>query len=337
MEEHWTYEDQEQGVLKPVHGILLFLLVMVSFYTVIAWAQMKWGMVGLALTESYLLLLSLGGALLLKVPLKKVFPLQKPKWRKLFATLLMWVSAYFAVIPLTMLVAYFFPQQMFSVSGGLNDFIASVPVAAGIFISCVMPGICEEALHRGFILKSFQSQIKSRWILVLLMGILFGLFHGSVWRFLPTALLGGVLTYVMLETENLLYPALFHFVNNLLPSLLSGFSQSGQSAQEVSQIMMENGLPLSFLGIYIAMGCVAPFGFYTAAYLLRKGELGKEQKYLASTKILVLLVVLTVSLIIAGMAVFFWGLLRDGLFIGASTDPSVENWLLQAATRLIFS
>lgn len=337
MEEHWTYEDQEQGVLKPVHGILLFLLVMVSFYTVIAWAQMKWGMVGLALTESYLLLLSLGGALLLKVPLKKVFPLQKPKWRKLFATLLMWVSAYFAVIPLTMLVAYFFPQQMFSVSGGLNDFIASVPVAAGIFISCVMPGICEEALHRGFILKSFQSRIKSRWILVLLMGILFGLFHGSVWRFLPTALLGGVLTYVMLETENLLYPALFHFVNNLLPSLLSGFSQSGQSAQEVSQIMMENGLPLSFLGIYIAMGCVAPFGFYTAAYLLRKGELGKEQKYLASTKILVLLVVLTVGLIIAGMAVFFWGLLRDGLFIGASTDPSVENWLLQAATRLIFS
>lgn len=337
MEEHWTYEDQEQGVLKPVHGILLFLLVMVSFYTVIAWAQMKWGMVGLALTESYLLLLSLGGALLLKVPLKKVFPLQKPKWRKLFATLLMWVSAYFAVIPLTMLVAYFFPQQMFSVSGGLNDFIASVPVAAGIFISCVMPGICEEALHRGFILKSFQSRIKSRWILVLLMGILFGLFHGSVWRFLPTALLGGVLTYVMLETENLLYPALFHFVNNLLPSLLSGFSQSGQSAQEVSQIMMENGLPLSFLGVYIAMGCVAPFGFYTAAYLLRKGELGKEQKYLASTKILVLLVVLTVGLIIAGMAVFFWGLLRDGLFIGASTDPSVENWLLQAATRLIFS
>lgn len=337
MEEHWTYEDQEQGVLKPVHGILLFLLVMVSFYTVIAWAQMKWGMVGLALTESYLLLLSLGGALLLKVPLKKVFPLQKPKWRKLFATLLMWVSAYFAVIPLTMLVAYFFPQQMFSVSGGLNDFIASVPVAAGIFISCVMPGICEEALHRGFILKSFQSRIKSRWILVLLMGILFGLFHGSVWRFLPTALLGGVLTYVMLETENLLYPALFHFVNNLLPSLLSGFSQSGQSAQEVSQIMMENGLPLSFLGVYIAMGCVAPFGFYTAAYLLRKGELGKEQKYLASTKILVLLVVLTVGLIIAGIAVFFWGLLRDGLFIGASTDPSVENWLLQAATRLIFS
>ena len=48
MEEQWNYEDKrEEGKmnrLKPIHGILLFIVVMVSFYTVIAWAQMKWGM-----------------------------------------------------------------------------------------------------------------------------------------------------------------------------------------------------------------------------------------------------------------------------------------------------
>ena len=58
MEEHWIYEDGEKRRLKPFHGILLFLAVMVSFYTIIAWAQMKWGMYGLALTELYLLALS---------------------------------------------------------------------------------------------------------------------------------------------------------------------------------------------------------------------------------------------------------------------------------------
>lgn len=337
MEEHWIYKDQDKRELKPLHGIILFLLVMLSFYTVIAWAQMKWGMAGLALTELYLLLLSIAGAALLRAPLKEVFPLKKPKWVKIFAVLLMWVSAYCAVIPLTMIVAYFFPEQMFSVSGGLNEFIASVPAAAAIFISCVMPGICEEALHRGFILKSFQSRIKSKWGLVLLMGILFGLFHGSVWRFVPTALLGGVLTYIMLETENMIYPALFHFVNNLLPSLFSGFSQSSQSTQEVSLAMMENGLPLSFLGIYIAMGCAAPFGFYTAAYLLRRGEPGREQKYLASNKILVLLVVLTVGLVVAGMAIFFCGLLRDGIFTGTGTSLSGDNWLLQSVAWIFVS
>ena len=47
MEEQWNYEDKrDEGKvnrLKPIHGILLFIVVMVSFYTVIAWAQMRWG------------------------------------------------------------------------------------------------------------------------------------------------------------------------------------------------------------------------------------------------------------------------------------------------------
>ena len=37
--------------------------------------------------------------------------------------------------------------------------------------------------------------------------------------FLPTALLGGVLTYLMVKTENMIYPALFHFINNFMPGL----------------------------------------------------------------------------------------------------------------------
>ena len=57
------------------------------------------------------------------------------------------------------------------------------------------------------------------------MGIIFGLFHGSVWRFLPTAILGGVLTYIMLETENMFYPALFHFTNNFLPLFSQAFRE----------------------------------------------------------------------------------------------------------------
>ena len=226
MEEQWNYEDRkEEGKtnrLKPIHGILLFIAVMVSFYTIIAWAQMQWGMYGLALTELYLLALALGSAKLLKVPFKEVFPVQKPQWQKVFAVLLCWIASYSAVIPLTMIVAYFFPKEMFSVSGSLNDFMASVPLAVSVLISCVMPAVCEEAVHRGFILKSFQSRIKGKWILVALMGMLFGLFHGSLWRFLPTALLGAALTYLMVETENMIYPALFHFINNFFPTLLSG-------------------------------------------------------------------------------------------------------------------
>ena len=73
MENSWncneSYEEHKK-TLKPWQGILMFLLVMLSFYTIIAWMQGRWGMYGLALTELYLLLLSVIGARLLKQPLR---------------------------------------------------------------------------------------------------------------------------------------------------------------------------------------------------------------------------------------------------------------------------
>lgn len=82
MEKDRNFDTDNRRKLKPWHGLLLFGIVMVSFYTIIAWAQMKWGMYGLALTELYLLLLSIVAVKLLKIPIKEIFPLEKPKWKK---------------------------------------------------------------------------------------------------------------------------------------------------------------------------------------------------------------------------------------------------------------
>lgn len=312
MEKNWNFDtDNNKRKLKPWHGVVLFGIVMLSFYTIIAWAQMKWGMYGLALTELYLLLLSIFAVKLLKIPVKEIFPLKKPKWIKTFGVLLMWISAYALMIPVTMFMAYFFPKEIFSISEGLNEVIYSVPLILSVFISSVMPAVCEEALHRGFILKSFQSKWKNKWFLSLLMGIIFGLFHGSIWRFLPTAILGGILTYIMLETENMFYPALFHFTNNFLPSFLAGFSENTPQTEAATELLVQQGIPVAFLGVYLAMACVAPFGFYTASYLLRRGECGKEQRYIKSNGMLISLIVLTVLPIILGMMLFIFGLFFD--------------------------
>ena len=311
MEKDRNFDTDNRRKLKPWHGLLLFGIVMVSFYTIIAWAQMKWGMYGLALTEMYLLLLSIVAVKLLKIPIKEIFPLEKPKWKKTLGVLLMWASSYALMMPVTMFMAYFFPKEIFAVSEGLNEVIYSVPLILSVFISSVMPAVCEEALHRGFILKSFQSKWKNKWFLSLLMGIIFGVFHGSIWRFLPTAILGGILTYIMLETENIFYPALFHFTNNFLPSFLASLSGNTPQAEAASEILVQQGIPVAFLGVYLAMACVVPFGFYTANYLLRKGDPGKEQRYMKSNGMLITLVILTVLPIILGMMIFVYGLFFD--------------------------
>ena len=192
------FGNLQKKKLKPVHGILLFVLVMASYYTIIAWMQMKFGMYGLAMTELYLLLLSVGITVLCGADLAEVFPVRKPAWSKVFGTLLLWAGVYALVLPATMVIAWLFPRQMFGTGSALNDMIASVPLLLSVFITAVMPAVCEEAMHRGVILHSLKS-LKREWLIVLVMGILFGLFHGSVWRFVPTALLGGALSWLMLK------------------------------------------------------------------------------------------------------------------------------------------
>ena len=85
----------------------------------------------------------------------------------------------------------------------------------------------------------------------------------------------------------------------------SGGTDTAQTAAATEQLI-EQGLPISFLGIYIAMACIVPFGFYTADYLLRKSQ-EKERAYLSSNKMLVLLVVFTILPVIVGMILFFYG------------------------------
>ena len=98
-----------------------------------------------------------------------------------------------------------------------------------------------------------------------------------------------------------------------------GLIVGGVDNQAVTQSLMENGLPLSFLGVYIGMACVAPFCFYTAAYLLRRGVPGKTQKYFTSNTMLVLLIILTVIPMVLGGFLLFYGVIE--MLMRGSGDP----------------
>jgi len=64
---------------------------------------------------------------------------------------------------------------------------------------------------------------------------LFGLYHGSVWRFLPTALLGFALSCIALAADSIVPAMIAHFANNAciiaLVSLLGADSSASTSVQ----------------------------------------------------------------------------------------------------------
>lgn len=132
-------------------------------------------------------------------------------------------------------------------------------VVALILLIGVTPAICEEALFRGALLSGLRGRLPS-WAVVIVIGVLFGLFHLTIYRFVPTAATGLVLTYVALRANSILVPALFHALfNSTLVLLQLGYAPS-QLADIASQIEQEGG------GI--------PFGVMAASVILFAAGIG---------------------------------------------------------------
>lgn len=77
----------------------------------------------------------------------------------------------------------------------------------------VAPGICEELLFRGTILGLLRPKLKPV-VLCLTVGLLFGMFHMSLFRIAPTAVLGVVLTVLTMWTGSIFPAILVHILNN---------------------------------------------------------------------------------------------------------------------------
>ncbi len=86
----------------------------------------------------------------------------------------------------------------------------------------VLPALLEEMVFRGYVLRAFRPY--GDWFAVMISALLFSLMHGNILQ-IPFALLVGILLgwlYVM--TENIWIPVAVHFANNAMSVLLEYFS-----------------------------------------------------------------------------------------------------------------
>lgn len=246
--------------LKPYHGLLLFAAVLVSLIFIATPLQMKFGISGVAMTELMLLALTAAAFLITRPLFKQTFPLRLPPVREFFGGAFVYAGVYLLMIPPLLLTQYFFPQ-LTEVADSLAELGTSVSPMLAVLIIAVMPAICEETLHRGFILSSLKP-IKSVAAIVLLNGLIFGIFHLDPYRFIPTMMLGCAFAYIALKTDSIVLTMLFHFINNLL-SVISMFTAqtSYETVQDTADIYSSLKLA-TIIGvglIYTAIGFVLLF------------------------------------------------------------------------------
>lgn len=87
-------------------------------------------------------------------------------------------------------------------------------LAVAVLITGVMPGVCEELMHRGFLLTAYERRGSYR--AVVTVAILFGLFHFDIMNLLGPIFLGAVFGYYVIRTDSIFAGILAHFLNNAI-------------------------------------------------------------------------------------------------------------------------
>lgn len=315
--------EENRKTLKVYHGIIMLILSAVCVFFVSPILGANLGLYGTLLNEILLLVLAVALTAVVRGDFKQVFPIHKPKLSAVFGTILLWIGSFLAIMIITMIIAYFFPEEVIGVSQGLGMEFASLTFIISFVIVSISPAICEEAVFRGVVMHSFDNG-KNKWIAIVVTGLIFGAFHGNIWRFVPTALLGIMLGYIVYETDNMIYGVLFHAINNAMP-LLSIFAMKSMYSNEMFQSQMstmtDNGIPLISIGMYVMYGAAIPLLLTIGNYLIHKGTKHAKNSLFAKEERMKLVVLLLISgaFLVVGFFIIIFSLLFD---------PSVLNSMM---------
>ncbi len=93
-----------------------------------------------------------------------------------------------------------------------------MPLWELLLFLAILPGICEELTFRGVLLYGLHRRFRPL-ALCAVVGVVFGLFHVSLFRLAPTTYIGLVLAGVTLLTGSIFPAMLWHALHNALPVL----------------------------------------------------------------------------------------------------------------------
>lgn len=140
------------------------------------------------------------------------------------------------------------------------DEIMSGNLWSVLFVVALAPAVCEEMMFRGMIFHAVKEKYRI-FTAIGFVAVLFGVYHMSLVKLIPTAFLGFVLCYAAYRADSI-YPAmLMHFLNNAFSVLVSCYQEKLEpvfpglyhETLQVSDVMLLLGIGLIFAGIGLAI------------------------------------------------------------------------------------
>ena len=175
--------------------------------------QMKYRLGGIFGSQILIVIVPILYAIYTKKDLRKTFSLRLCKISKLGASIIFFLGMFLVENTVSTILYQFFPEEFGDTSTGLTNLLSGGGVLVSYLIIAFTPAICEELLFRGFVFSGFKSRYKAA-TAILLSAVMFGAYHTSLIRFLPTTLLGIAFAYMLYYTGSLIPSMICHCFNN---------------------------------------------------------------------------------------------------------------------------
>jgi sodium transport system permease protein len=249
-------EFRPRKTLTPSMALGLFTVMLIMLFyigsTVQGWRLLP----GLLITEWLMLLAPLIFFLwYAKVGLRTSLNLNRLPWWGFLGSL---GIGFFSIVLVIQLGFWF--NQVLPVPKEFEEEMAKLFHGGGtlpdvlllLFVAAVSPAICEEIVFRGAILTGLRQRL-GIWPSIVLVGLLFGLFHISVFRIPPISVLGMVLTYLTLRTGSIYAGMLVHLMNNAFAILIATeFMPAAVGKILQLESFQTRGLPMPVLLVSLA-------------------------------------------------------------------------------------
>ncbi len=213
------------GKLTVTGANVLFFIFTVIFLTyqfvagIIMGAEVYDKIYAFVLANEFIILASvLIYCFIKKINIRETFRFNKVKALPAFLILLIAVPASYAASMFNTIVIYLLqligdiPNPGIPTPGNIPELLT------GILIIAVAPGICEEMMHRGLLLRAYEK--RGTYKAVIIVSFLFGLFHFDITNLIGPVLLGLLIGYYVVRTDSILAGMLAHFLNNAFAEIV---------------------------------------------------------------------------------------------------------------------
>lgn len=253
----------ERSLVRPV--IVFYFAELLALYYIGSAIQAENLMIGLLITLWVMLLLpSIIFARWYRIPMPAAFAFNRPRLSSILGAIL--------IAPATLILANAafqlqnqfvpLPEELFGELEGLFGGEEGGLLLA-LFAVAISPGVCEEMLFRGLILGRLRRGM-APWRAVVLGAFLFGLFHLSIYRLLPTALMGMVAGALVLLTGSIFPAMTLHAVYNGIV-VLSGHFEFLEALDRFDVQVVGGALLLAAVGIWLVFrGWKGRIGSYSS-------------------------------------------------------------------------